>query len=206
MTLLRIAACSLLSRRLTVGLTVLSIALSVALFMGVQKLQDGARQSFADTISGTDLIVGARGGSVQILLYTVFRIGSPTNNIGWDSYTEIVSREEVAWSVPISLGDSHRGFRVMGTTPAYFDHYRYRRDRSLNFAEGAAMADLFDAVVGAQVAEELGYSLGDGIVVSHGIASFVEHDTLPFRVAGILERTGTPVDRTVIVGLDGPSV
>lgn len=200
--IMRLALGSLVARRLTAGLTILSIALSVALFLGVEKVRTGARASFADTISGTDLIVGARSGSVQLLLYSVFRIGNATNNVTWDSITDIAARPEVDWLVPISLGDSHRQFRVMGTSSAFFEHYQYRGGRSLSFSRGKGLDDLFDAVVGADVAEQLRYEVGSPIVVAHGIASFTEHDTLPFRISGILEKTGTPVDRTVIVSLE----
>jgi len=199
--ILRLALASLRARSLTVGLTILSIALAVALFLGVEKVRTGARASFADTISGTDLIVGARSGSVQLLLYSVFRIGNATNNVTWQSFEDIAARPEVDWIVPISLGDSHRQFRVMGTTPAFFDRYRYRGDRSLVFAEGNGLDDLYDAVIGSDVAAALGYSVGDPIVVAHGLASFTEHADQPFLVAGILAKTGTPVDRTVIVSL-----
>lgn len=200
--ILRLAVGSLLARALTVGMTVLAIALSVALFLGVEKVRTGARASFADTISGTDLIVGARSGSVQLLLYAVFRIGNATNNVTWESYEDIAVRPEVDWIVPISLGDSHRQFRVMGTTPAFFDRYKFRGGRSLAFAEGHGLEDLYDAVIGADVAATLGYAVGDPIVVAHGLASFTEHDDQPFRVAGIVAKTGTPVDRTVIVGME----
>lgn len=201
MTLARLAFLSLLSRRLTVALTVFSIAMSVALFLGVERLRDGARASFAGTISDTDLIMGARTGAVQLLLYSVFRIGNATNNITWQSFQDIASRPEVDWAVPISLGDSHRQFRVMGTTTEYFRRYKYRGGRDLRFAAGGPMDDLFDAVIGADVAAQLGYGLGDPIVVAHGLASFSFHDDTPFRIAGILDKTGTPVDRTVIVSL-----
>ncbi|NDV01115.1 ABC transporter permease [Pseudoroseicyclus tamaricis] len=198
----RLAFASLLARSLTVGMTVLSIALSVALFLGVEKVRTGARASFADTISNTDLIVGARSGSVQLLLYSVFRIGNATNNVTWESYQDIAARPEVDWIVPISLGDSHRQFRVMGTTAEFFERYKFRGGRDLAFEDGRGLEDLYDAVVGADVAETLGYSVGDPIVVSHGLASFTEHADQPFRVAGVLEKTGTPVDRTVIVSLE----
>jgi putative ABC transport system permease protein len=200
--ILRLATQSLMARALTVGMTVLAIALSVTLFLGVEKLRTGARASFADTISGTDLIVGARSGPVQLLLYSVFRIGNATNNITWQSYQDIAARPEVDWIVPISLGDSHRQFRVMGTTPAFFDHYQFRGGRSLEIAEGAGLNDLYDTVIGADVAATLGYDVGDPIVVSHGLASFTGHDDQPFRVAGIIAKTGTPVDRSVIVSLE----
>lgn len=201
MILLRLALRSLLARRLTVGLTIFAVALSVALFLGVEKVRTGARASFGDTISNTDLIVGARSGSVQLLLYSVFRIGNATNNISWETYQDIAARPEVDWIVPISLGDSHRQFRVMGTTAEYFDRYKYRGGRALAFSDGRAFDDVFDAVIGADVAATLGYAVDDPLVVAHGVASFVSHDNQPFRVAGILEKTGTPVDRTVIVSL-----
>ena len=200
--ILRLAIASLFARALTVGMTILAIALSVALFLGVEKVRSGAKASFADTISGTDLIVGARSGSVQLLLYSVFRIGNATNNVTWESYQDIAARPDVDWIVPISLGDSHRQFRVMGTTQAFFEHYKYRQGRVLEVSDGAIMDDLFDTVIGADVATTLGYSVGDPIVVAHGLASFTEHRDQPFRVSGILEKTGTPVDRTVIISME----
>lgn len=200
--ILRLALASLMARALTVGMTILAIALSVALFLGVEKVRTGAKASFADTISGTDLIVGARSGSVQLLLYSVFRIGNATNNLTWESYQDIAARPEVDWIVPISLGDSHRQFRVMGTSNAFFERYKYRAGQSLGVAQGLIMDDIFDAVIGADVAAALGYQIGDPIVVAHGLASFIEHDNQPFRVSGILDKTGTPVDRTVIVSLE----
>jgi putative ABC transport system permease protein len=198
----RLALGSLLARALTVAMTILAIALSVMLFLGVEKVRTGAKASFADTISGTDLIVGARTGSVQLLLYSVFRIGNATNNMTWESYQDIADRDAVDWIVPISLGDSHRQFRVMGTTSEFFQRYKYRSGQSLAVRDGAIMDDLFDATIGADVAETLDYSVGDPIVVAHGLASFSEHEDQPFRITGILEKTGTPVDRTVIVSLE----
>ena len=204
MSLLRLAVLSLWNRRLTALLTMLGIALSVTLFLSVEKLRTGARESFANTISGTDLIIGARSGDVQLLLYSVFRIGNATNNITWESYRDIAAQREVDWIVPISLGDSHRGYRVVGTTPGFFEHYRYRRDTGLSFAEGQPFDDLFDTVIGADVAASLGYRPDTQIVLSHGSGegTGAAHDDKPFRVTGILEKTGTPVDRAVYVSLE----
>lgn len=203
--LLLIAYRSVVNRRVTALLTVFSIALSVTLFLGVEKIRSGAQTGFSNTVSGTDLIVGARSGALNLLLYSVFRIGDATNNATWESYEDIASRPEVAWAVPISLGDSHRGFRVMGTTATYFDHYRTGDKQNLQFAAGQRFEDIFDVVLGSDVASELAYGLGEDIVIAHGIGSvsFAKHDNLPFRVVGILERTGTPVDRTVHVKLEG---
>ena len=195
---------SLRNRRFTVVLTVVSIALSVALLLGVERVRNETRASFANTISGTDLIVGARSGGVQLLLYAVFRIGSPTNNISWQGYLEVAAHPRVAWSVPLSLGDSHRGYRVLGTNLDYFRHYRFGRGQALSFAEGGPFADLYDVVLGAEVAEALGYRLGDSLVIAHGGADvgFARHEDKPFRVVGVLRRTGTPVDRTLHVSLE----
>ena len=196
---------SLWHRRLTALLTVCSVAVGVALLTGVERIRTGAKASFANTISGADLIVGARGGPLHLVLYSLFRVGDATNNIRWASYQAIAERPEVAWTIPLSLGDAHRGFRVLGTNADYFAHYRFGRDRSLQFAQGRIFADAADAVLGADVAAALGYRVGDAIVVSHGIGqtSFEHHDDNPFRVVGVLARTGTPVDRTVHVTLEG---
>lgn len=202
MTVIRLALQSLRNRWITALLTVLAIAVSVMLLLGVEKVRTAARASFANTISGTDLIVGARSGNVQLLLYSVFRIGNATNNLSWRSYRDIAKRPEVKWIVPLSLGDSHKGFRVLGTTNDYFKFYKYRRKQSLQFQAGAPFSDLFDAVIGADVAQALGYKLGDSIIIAHGLGSIgAKHDDLPFKVTGILKKTGTPVDRTVHVSL-----
>jgi len=194
-----------MNRKFTAILTILAIALSVMLLVGVEKVRHGARASFANTISGTDLIVGGRSGSLALLLYSVFRIGNATNNITWESYQDIASRRGVKWTVPISLGDSHRGFRVMGTDTSYFEHFRFARVRSLAFTKGQPFAAVQDVVLGAEVAAALEYKLGDQIVLAHGLGdvNLVKHDENPFTVVGILEKTGTPVDRTLHVSLEG---
>ncbi|MEL7184751.1 MAG: ABC transporter permease, partial [Pseudomonadota bacterium] len=200
----RLVVTSLWSRRLAVALVAFAVAVSTVLFLSVERLRTGAWESFAATISGTDLIVGARSGGVQLMLYSVFRIGNATNNITWQSARDVAALDDVAWTVPLSLGDSHRGYRVVATTPEYFARYRYGRDRSLGLSEGAVFDDLFDVVLGADVAAALGYGLGDGVVIAHGLgaADLVRHDDLPFTVSGILARTGTPVDRSLHISLE----
>ena len=191
------------ARLLTTSMTVLVIALAVGLFLCVEKLRTSAKLSFTNTISGTDLIVGPRTGSIQLLLYSIFRIGDATSNLSWTSYNLIKDHPSVDWSVPISLGDSHKQFRVMGTSQAFFEHYKFRQDKSLSFKEGNVFLDLFDTVIGSDVAEILNYSVDDPIIVSHGLISLVEHENAPFKISGVLEKTGTPIDRTVIVKLEG---
>ena len=205
MNLRLLAGKSLKSRRSTAILTIVSIAVSVILLLGVEKVRVNAKSSFANTISGTDIIVGARSGSIQLLLYSVFRIGSATNNITWKSYQDIAQQKGVKWTIPISLGDSHRGFRVMGTSRDYFSVYQYGEKRTLKFSSGAQFEGVFDAVIGSEVANTLNYSIGDQVIISHGTgsASFAQHKDKPFVISGILEHTGTPVDRTMHVSLAG---
>ena len=191
------------ARLLTTSMTVLVIALAVSLFLCVEKLRTSAKSSFTNTISGTDLIVGPRTGSIQLLLYSIFRIGDATSNLSWTSYNLVKDHPSVDWSVPLSLGDSHKQFRVMGTSQAFFEHYKFRQDKSLSFREGNVFLDLFDTVIGSDVAEILNYSVDDPIIVSHGLISLVKHENAPFKISGVLEKTGTPIDRTVIVKLEG---
>lgn len=206
MHLLRLALASLGNRRFTALLTAFAIALSVCLLLAVERVRTQARASFAATLSGTDLVVGARSGSVNLLLYSVFRIGNATNNIRWDSYEAIAQDARVKWTIPFSLGDSHRGYRVLGTDHNYFEHYEYGHHQALQLAQGRPFAnDPFDVVLGAEVAKTLGYRVGDQVVLAHGVAtiSLVKHDDKPFKVVGILQPTGTPVDRTLHISLAG---
>ncbi len=203
--ILALAVRSLRNRKFTAGLTVISIALAVMLLLGVERIRTESREGFAATLSGTDLIVGSRASPVHLLLYSVFRIGNPTNNLRWQSYLAVAQRPEIAWTIPLSLGDSHRGFRVLGTTQDYFEHFRFAGGRRLTLAEGGIFEDTHDAVLGADVAEDLRYRVGDSIVIAHGSGevSFALHEEQPFKVSGVLARTGTPVDRTMHVTLEG---
>ena len=205
MSLWRMCWLSLMNRKVTSILTLLSFALGVLLLLGVEKIRTETKQSFLSTVSGTDLIIGARSGPVNLLLYSVFRIGNATNNISWDSYQLIAKSNSVAWSVPIALGDSHKGYRVVGTTPDYFEHIKYANRTSFEFAKGKPFDGVFEVVLGAEVAKRLGYKVGDDIVIAHGAGkvSFVKHDNLPFKVVGILAATGTPTDRSLLTSLEG---
>ncbi|HHC74253.1 MAG TPA: FtsX-like permease family protein [Thiothrix sp.] len=204
MILLQLTWQSLWNRRVSLLLTVFSIAISIALLLGVDYLRKETKRSFLNTVSGTDLVVGARSGSIQLLLYSVFRIGNPTNNIDWASYEQFSQHRLVKWTVPLSLGDSHKGFRVLGTNTDYFKYYQYADKQALQLASGKVFAGVYDAVLGAQVAKQLGYQLNDEIVIAHGggETSFTLHKDKPFRVVGILKPTGTAVDRTVHVSLE----
>ncbi|MFT6909512.1 MAG: putative ABC transport system permease protein [Oleiphilaceae bacterium] len=202
--LLSVAWNSLLSRKKTVVLTLLSLCVSTMVLISVEHIRLQAKESFNRTISSVDLIVGAPSGQLNMLLYSIFRMGNPTNNIKYESFLMLQQHEVVEWAIPLSLGDSHRGFRVMGTNGSYFTHYKYGNNQNLRFKEGREFDGLFDAVIGADVAKTLGYQVNDKIVIAHGIGStsFTHHEQAPFVVSGILLPTGSPVDKTVHISLE----
>ena len=205
MLILRLALASLRSRLLTTALTVASIALSVTLLVGIETVRAGVRESFAGTIRGVDLIVGARGGTLQILLSTVFGIGSPAGSVKLSTMERWAEHPAVKWVVPYSLGDSHRGFRVVGTTTEFYERYRYRQNNPIVFAAGRAAQSDTEVVIGSEVADRLKYTVGTPVVVTHGLRDIgtSNHDAHPLHVVGILARTFTPIDRAVYVTLEG---
>ena len=203
----KISFYSLWNRKLSSFLSIFAIAMGVALLLGVQRMQEASRSSFENTISGTDLIVGARSGSINLLLYSVFRIGNATNNVSWDSFKQISSMEAVKWSIPISLGDSHKSYSVVGTNQDYYQFFQFSKNKKLSFLEGQQNTKLFEAVIGYEVAQKLKYKVGTQISLSHGGGmSFQDHSDMPFTVVGILNFTGTPVDRSVHISLEAMEV
>ena len=201
--LLRLAAQSAWNRRASLALAIVAMALSVMLLLGVERLRDEARNGFEQSVSGADLIVGARGSPLQLLLYSVFRLGDASQDMQWASVEKLSAHPAVAWVIPLSLGDSHRGFPVLATTQAYFDHFRTGEQRPLVLQRGRPFQEVFEAVIGTEVADALGYQPGDRITLAHGSgeSGLTDHADKPFTVVGILARTGTPVDRTVHISL-----
>jgi putative ABC transport system permease protein len=196
---------SINNRKFTSFLCVLSIALSVTLFLGIERIRNGARDGFTNTISKTDLIIGAKGGPLQLLLYTVFHIGGAVNNIKMSTYNDIKADRQVEWAIPISLGDAYRGFRVVATDENFYKHYRFRGDHEVKLQEGVIPSDTFDVILGSEVAKKFNHKVGDPIVISHGISaeSILSHDKTPFKIVGIMAPTQTPIDTGVYITLQG---
>ncbi|XGC81737.1 ABC transporter permease [Bdellovibrio bacteriovorus] len=206
MVFLSLALKSLKNRSFATILTVISIALSVMLLLSVERAKRAAEQGFTQTISKTDLIVGARSGPLQLILYTVFNMGNATHNISYETYEALKKHPAIEWTIPYSLGDGHRGFRVVGTTEDFFKHYHYRGQQKVKVAQGIEFKELFDVVLGAEVARKLNYRIGDKIVVTHGVTKgegIQDHGDKPFVVSGILAPTGTPLDRAIYMQLEG---
>jgi putative ABC transport system permease protein len=204
MPLVRLAMLSAWNRRFTLGLMLIAVALSTTLLLGIDRVRHEVRNGFTQSVSGTDLVVGARTSPVQLMLYAIFRLGGATNNISWSSAQKLSSNPAVAWTIPLSLGDSHRGFPVLATNDNYFKFFHYGDRRALRFAEGRHFQTVFETVLGSEVAERLHYKIGDRIVLSHGTSemNLSDHADKPFTVIGILARTGTPVDKTAHISLE----
>lgn len=203
-TILTLAWKSLLNRRITTILTIFAIGLSMSLLLVVERLRNGAQEGFTGVISQTAVIAGARSGPIQLLLYSVFQIGSAANTVSPATWEHFRKHPAVAWTIPVALGDSHHGFPVVATNDDMFRHYRYRKDQGFKFASGGVLQDVHDVVIGSTVAKEFNYQVGSELILAHGMAkeSFVTHGDHPFRVSGVLEATGTPYDRNLFIKLE----
>ncbi|MCY0966184.1 ABC transporter permease [Parathalassolituus penaei] len=201
----RIARQSLWHRRTTTSLVILALTLAFAVLLTVEHIRHEVRATFNGTVSGVDLIVGARTGSTNLLLYSLFGIGSPSRNISLDSLETIRQQKGVEWVVPLSMGDSHKGYRVLATNAGFLEHFHYGQQHPLEISSGHWFSAETDVVLGADVARQLGYQTGDKVVLAHGQGhtSFSHHDDHPFIVSGILKPTGTPVDQTLLIDLEG---
>lgn len=193
---------SIVSRGFSVALVVFTLSLSIALYFSVLGVQRTTRDHFANALHGVDLVVAPRGNDIQIILYSFFNIGEPTGLMAWEAVEQLAAFDGVASAIPISLGDSVGPYRVLGSVPEIFAAGEI--GRGFDFASGAPFAALFDVVVGAEVAHEMSLEIGDPITVEHGMGGVKHdaHDEMPFQIVGILQPTGTPFDRMVMVSLD----
>ncbi|HEX4917575.1 MAG TPA: ABC transporter permease [Limnobacter sp.] len=214
-TVLKLAALSAWSRRGSLLLLTLSVVASCSLLLGIDLARQSARNTFSNAVSGTDLVVGAQNSPVALLLYSVFRIGEPTRNMPYTVLAQLQADPRVKSALPIALGDSYRGYAVVGTQSNYFSQFQYGVQQPLVFQEGRAFHDyavgdpverIFEAVLGADVARKLNHRVGDPIALSHGMqlqAGAPSHGDKPFKVIGVLRPTGTPVDQSVHISLQG---
>ena len=168
---------SLLNRWLSCLLIILTLAFSISLFFTVSRIQETVKSSFQNTVSGVDSVVAARGGNLQILLNSVFLIGEPSSTIKWDTYKDLTDNNKMKWAVPISLGDSHKGYRVIGTNNDYFKEIQYSSGKSIEFLTGNSFDDVFDVVLGSVVASKLNYDIGSSIIITHGLSDAGEVHT-----------------------------
>ena len=216
MTLLGIAWRNIRQRLLTSLLTALSLALGVALVVATLVTGGIVKQAFESGSGlGYNMIVGAKGSPLQLVLNSVYLVSKPIENISWDFYQQFLPAAErpdgvdgtfaasTKTAVPICMGDYFRGFRVIGTNTSYFDRLTVGNGRPFVFSAGRNFRndEFFGGVLGATVAAKLGLKPGDPFAPTHGADDGKVHD--PFTVTGVLARTDTPVDRGVFVNMEG---
>ncbi len=216
MSLWKIAWRSIQQRALASSLTGLSMALGVALVVAVLVMSGIIGQSFQSGAGlGYNLIVGAKGGSLQLVLNTVYHLSRPVENIPYWYYQEFLPAKErgdgvdgkfakyAEQAIPVLMGDYFGEHRVVATSPQMFENFEYVPGKKYEFAEGGGFKkdDFFSGVIGSQVAKRMNVKLGDGIHPEHGQPGGHKHD--PFKVVGILKPTGTPADKAVYVNMEG---
>ena len=196
---------SMRSRIIPTSLVTISLMASMVLLLSIERIQQGTEEGFNQSISGVDAIIGPRSSSLELVLYTVFHLGRPTNNITTKTINDVKQRSDISWLVPIALGDSHRGYRVIATEPNYFQHIRYGNNQPLTFSKGDPFTELSEATLGSDVAEKLNYSVGSEIQITHGSIESIgsKHDDFSFTVTGVLNKTGTPIDQAIFLDLKG---
>ncbi|MEM6817284.1 MAG: ABC transporter permease [Pseudomonadota bacterium] len=197
MSWLRLAIANLNVSRLTSIVNILLMALGTASIVAL--LLVGAQ--FSDTMSrdakGIDLVIGAKGSPLQLVLATVYHADAPTGNIPLEAATRWGEDRRVAEAIPLALGDSFRGYRIVGTTPAYADIYDAR------ISAGDWWDAPLEAVVGSAAAATSGLSVGTTFESAHGLGEGGhEHEMEPYRVVGVLEPTGSVLDRLILTSVE----
>lgn len=181
----------------------LAFALSSALIFFSLQFKNSIQKSFSGGASGVDLVIGAKTSEFNLVMFSLFNLGQPIANMTLDEFIHINESKDVEWTIPLAKGDSFKGFSVIGTNDQFFKNFRDASKDSLKMTGGEWFSLEVEAVLGAEVAKATGLSLGEEIVVSHGLQnqSIEDHHDHPFQVVGILEPTGTAADRSVFVDL-----
>ena len=209
MSLWRIAWRYLWGRALVTVLTVIGIVLGTALIVTVLTLQRESESGFLRESGQFDLVVGAKGSPLQLVLSSIYHLDVPTGNIPYSRFETLAKDPRVVSGVPLGLGDNYHGYRIVGTDTNFFS-LTDRRDPTrllFNLTEGTIFENDFEAVIGAQVARQTGLKRGDSFVGTHGlmvIPGSSEHRAFPYKVVGILAPTGGSSDQAIYVTL--PSV
>ncbi len=197
MNLATISFAYLKARSLNTLLNILLLALGVATIVLLLLATTQLDQRMRRDAQGIDLVIGAKGSPMQVILSSIYHLDVPTGNIPYKQALEIVKHRMVKKAIPLALGDSYKGARIVGTTPDYLAHY------DAKFTAGKRWEKPLEAVIGAEVAARTGLKLGAKFHGSHGLGDAGEaHEEHPYVVAGILERSGTVLDRLVICSVE----
>jgi putative ABC transport system permease protein len=195
-------------RKLSIALTALSVALGVALISATLDIKKQVEENFTQTGVGYELILGAKGSPLQLVLNTVYHLGNPTGNLPYSTYQQYKRNPFVSYAIPMGLGDNYKGFRIIGTTDELFSKFNYKPERKLELESGAFFQSdsVYQAVIGFEAAMKTGLKVGDKFIATHGLQESFgdvgeQHEHDPMRVVGVLKRTGTPSDKAIYISL-----
>jgi putative ABC transport system permease protein len=192
-TTLRLALANLRHRALPTALSTLLFALGIAMIAALLLFTHQLQTRMHRDLDGIDLVVGAKGSPLQLILSSVYHIDVPTGNIPLADAQALAKHPLVAQAIPLALGDSVHGFRIVGTDMAYAEHYH------AELVQGAPFTQSMQAVLGADAARVTGLNIGDRFAGSHGLTEGGEvHEASPYTVTGILKPSGSVLDRLVL--------
>ena len=196
--MMKLVLAFLRDRKLTSLLNVLLLGISVAMLVLLLQFARQAEERFMSGAQGVDLVVGAKGSPLQLVLSSVYQLDQPTGNIPLQTLADLRANPMVASAIPLALGDNFNGFRIVGTEPAYLDLQHAR------LAEGRLFARPMEVVIGAEVARQTGAAIGQKFFGSHGFGNEEgqEHDHAPFEVVGILAPGGAVADRLILTSVE----
>jgi putative ABC transport system permease protein len=194
MNLVGVSSSYLRARALNTTLNVLLLALGIATITLLMLASAQLEERMHRDARGIDLVVGAKGSPMQIILSSIYQLDVPTGNIPWKQAQELAKHRGVKRALPLAMGDNHKGFRIVGTSHEYVGHY------GGELREGRLWSAPLEAVLGADVASQTGLAVGATFSGAHGMSGDSEHmhDEHPYRVAGVLRPSGTVIDRIIM--------
>ena len=184
-------------RPLSTGLNILLLALGLAIITVLLLIQDQFEKKMSNDAAGIDLVVGAKGSPLQLILAGVYHVDFPTGNIPMSEAQKLARNRLVKNTIPLALGDNYQGFRIVGTNHDYPGLYEAK------LAQGELWTMPFEVVIGAEVAAKTGYNVGDSFMGSHGISEGShDHEANKFKVSGVLDTQGNVLDRLILTSIE----
>jgi putative ABC transport system permease protein len=197
MNLLKISTNNLKDKPLTTSLSILLMALGIAIISLLLLAGKQIEEKFTRNVAGIDMVVGAKGSPLQLILASIYQIDSPTGNISMEEANRLTRSPLVKSTIPLSMGDSYKGYRIVGSNEKYLAHFQ------AEFETGKVFSKPMEMVVGSKVAKNLGLKVGDAFSSQHGFDKEGEaHKEKQFKVVGVLKTTNSVLDALMITPLE----
>ncbi|MBA4850045.1 ABC transporter permease [Emticicia sp. BO119] len=194
--LLKISWKNILDKKLNSFLCILLMTLGIAIISLLLLLGKQLQDKFTKNISGIDMVIGAKGSPLQLILSSVYQIDNPTGNVYLSDIQEIAQNPLVKEMIPLSMGDNYLGYRIVGTNKKYLEHFK------ANIETGILFKKDLDVILGAQVALNTDLKIGDSFASAHGLDAAGEvHDHTKYKVVGILAFNNSVIDNLVLTSL-----